>query len=1016
MMKNLKTLPFKEGETYYGFKIERIVPLSSQKATAIFASHEVSGLEVLQFYCDDRENLFAFCFSTIPENDKGIPHILEHSVLSGSKKFPLKDPFQAFSSGSVNTFLNALTGPFITYYPAASILEKDYFNLMELYGDSVFNPLLSKEIFYQEGLRIEIDQKGQPYPKGIVYNEMQGAYSDSEEQIDDLCCKALFDGSKAAYDSGGIPKEIISLTYEEFLSYYKKHYSPSNCKLYLYGNIPLLKQLAFLEEKLFSGLKLPKSGRPKNFFYYPDVPKWSGKKYFNHTIASGALEKAPYNVILNWLLPVKVDPFYSVVTKLIETILLGGVGAPLYRALMDSKLGEDISSVTGFDDQCGFFSFSLGMKGVKVHQQDEVEQFILKQLKEICEKKIEPQAIEGALRRFEFSLRKWKGKYPIGLIRLLRCSKAWLANEDPLPYIDPAPAIRQLRKELKRHPHFLEEFISKNILDNDQLAVVRVKEDPSHQRYVDQQIETVVANQLRQYQKIQPDFPQSQLKSFYEYQNKKDDVKLLAKIPHIKRDDFPHRLNSYPVCVTPLDFNSHITNYLSFTNRICYFSIIISLNNLSDNEKLLLSMLSDIMSQSSLPNMSLEEVGQKIALLMGKYNTTFESGTSFGMPQGAGDIFLLKINIESGFEYITQAIEFVFELIENSLLGDKARLEEYILSNRNDAKLSLSSDCLSYAIDRCAMAFSQTSCNDDFVGGLQEYAFLEHLYHCNDDERQALVGDLETLRNKLLDPSRISFFCCAGGGAASKNQTAIIELCNSFLARRAKIVTKRKKSNKISQDYYAAIAKKNSWIKNIEYKSCEIFSLSVEVAYNVLAIPCMPITDPYYASAQVLAKIISNRYLWQNVRMKGGAYGSHCYCSPYEGYLLFYSYRDPHIGATFNHFRSALSYYSNTFATDEEIEDAVVAILSHSLRPLRPHERALIAYGHKIYKITLKERKRSQQALLQVTKESIRFVSNKLLQSMSQATATVFCKKTQIKQERKEIAAFGFKKIVEYRL
>lgn len=1016
-MKSCEKLSLRVGEEYYGFTIDKLVSIPSQKGRAIFATHNKTGLGLFHFYCDDEENLFSFCFSTIPENDKGIPHILEHSVLSGSKKFPLKDPFLAFSSGSVNTFLNALTAPFITYYPAASILEKDYFNLMELYGDSVFNPLLTKEIFYQEGCRIEIDQKGQPYAKGIVYNEMQGAYSDSEEVIEDICCKALFDGSSVAFDSGGVPKDIINLSYEEFINYYKKHYSPSNCKLYLYGNIDPLKQLEFLDSKILSKLKVCKQDFGKNFFYHPTVPKWNEKKYSSHTIANGTKEKAPFNLILNWLLPVDVDPFYSLVTKLIENILLGGVGAPLYRALMDSKLGQDISSVSGFDDQCGTFSFSLGMKGVKEKNREALEKFILSELTRICENKIEANAIEGALRQFEFSLRKWDGKYPIGLLRLLRCSKALMANEDPLPYLDPAKDLARLRRVLKNNPRFLEEFIESNIINNNQCAVVWIKEEPSYQSVVDSQIQKALTDQFRLYQKTDKDFPHRQLKEFYQYQNRPEDTKVLEKIPHIKKSDFPHLLNRYHLQTLPLDLGSTLTKFTTLTNDICYFSIIINLDDLSANEKMLLSMLSDMMIQSSLPSMSLVEVGQKISLLMGKYNVGFESGSSFGVKQGAGDIFALKINFEATTDYFLEALDFVFELVQKSNLGDKARLEEYILSNRNDAKLSLSSDCLSYAIDRCATAFTESAKNDDYIGGLLEYGFLELIYGFKEAQLNCLVADLEKLRNKLLDPNRLSFFLAASGTKKKLNlQSSMINQCNKFLLERSKIAKVCRKSYSLQTDYFDLVSKKVRWKSFLKPKSCELFYLPIEVAYNVLAIPCMPITDPHYASARVLAKIISNKYLWQNVRMKGGAYGSHCYCLPYEGYMLFYSYRDPNISTTFNHFKAALSYYSSVTPSDTEIEDAVVAILSHELRPLRPKQKSLIAYGHKLYNITHKERKRAQEALLNVTKESIVLASRYLLKSMESASATVFCKKSQIEVELPKLKAFGFDRVKTYRL
>ncbi|MDR2731551.1 MAG: insulinase family protein, partial [Treponema sp.] len=407
-----------------GFKILDVVDLQELHASGIWAKHEKTGVEVFHVLNDDNENLFCFGFKTFPQDNTGAAHILEHTVLCGSERYPLKDAFLVLAQGSLQTFLNAMTFPDKTVYPASSTNEHDYFNLMSVYGDAVFHPLLSQWSFMQEGHRKEFSKDGKLSITGVVYNEMKGAYSSLDTYAGHWSIKAIMPNTPYDFESGGDPRAIPQLTWEGLKEFHRSRYSPANCRIFLAGNIPTEKQLAFLSDKFFSGAEGGEACKT-----IEKTERWNTPKIIHIPCPAGSESKP--TVFISWLCSDVTDTYESLALAALTEILLGHDGSPLTRALIESGLGEDITPVSGLEGEIRETLFTAGLKSVKCGTAEkagkQVEQLILNELKRLVSEGIPEEEIEAALLSMEFSQREIKrANGPYSLVWMRRSLRGWL--------------------------------------------------------------------------------------------------------------------------------------------------------------------------------------------------------------------------------------------------------------------------------------------------------------------------------------------------------------------------------------------------------------------------------------------------------------------------------------------------------------------------------------------------------------------------------------------------------------
>ena len=480
-MNEIKT-SLKKGQVLdSGFSILDVVDLSELKAIGIWAKHKKSGVEVFHVLNDDDENLFSFSFTTYPTDNTGLPHILEHSVLCGSERYPLKDAFIVLAQGSLQTFLNAMTFPDKTVYPASSTNEHDYFNLMSVYGDSVFRPLLPEWTFMQEGHRYEFaadadNPDGKLSITGVVYNEMKGAYSSQDSYAGLWSVKAILPDTPYAFESGGDPVEIPQLTYEDLKQFHKNRYAPANCRIFLAGNISTEKQLDFLNKEVFSTID---KGKACDEIH--KVKKWKKPKTFNIPYPAGSDNKS--TIFVSWLCCDATQVNESISLAALTEILLGHDGSPLTRVLIESGLGEDITPVSGLEGEIRETLFVAGLKGVKGDPQnmgEKIEALIMTELNRLAVEGIPPQEIEAALLAMEFSQREIRRSGgPFSLVWMRRSLRSWLHGSKPWESLLLKPMMEHIKNSLAENPKYFESLIQKYFLDNPHraLVILEPKED-----------------------------------------------------------------------------------------------------------------------------------------------------------------------------------------------------------------------------------------------------------------------------------------------------------------------------------------------------------------------------------------------------------------------------------------------------------------------------------------------------------------------------------------------------------
>ncbi|MCD2417069.1 insulinase family protein, partial [Borreliella burgdorferi] len=517
------------------FKLISKTYLEEHGAEGYYFKHE-SGLEVFHLKSDSfKENAFCIAFKTIPSNNTGVAHVLEHTIFCGSSKYKIKDPFLYLLKGSLNTFLNAMTFPDKTIYPAASTIEKDYFNLFNIYADSIFNPLLKKESFMQEGYNIN--------PKdfkvsGIVFNEMKGSYSNKNSLINEIVSSSLFEEGAYKYDSGGIPTNIIDLTYESFLDFYKKYYTLENCKIFLCGNTQTEKNLNFIEKYIIRPYKKEKSNVNINI---ENVKRWEKGKKLTYKIPKENDNSLGVYTI-NWLCTEINNIEDSIGLEILSEILLDD-SCSFTINILKSGIGEDIAHISGINTDLKESIFSFGLQNVVENKEKEFKNLVFSELKNLVKNKIPKELIKGILFGYEFALKEEKGQnFPIAL--MIKSFKGWLNGLHPIKTLQTSYYINEITNKLEKGIYYFENLIEKYLIFNNHYTLISFIPSHDTEKEMEEEIEKKLMAREIEIKQNPEEFLQfkKDYNQFKKYQNKKDSKADIAKLPLLKIEDLPKQI------------------------------------------------------------------------------------------------------------------------------------------------------------------------------------------------------------------------------------------------------------------------------------------------------------------------------------------------------------------------------------------------------------------------------------------------------------------------------------------
>ena len=897
--------------------------------------HSKFNTQHIHLDADNDEKVFMVAFRTIPEDSTGVAHILEHTSLCGSKKYPVRDPFFMMIRRSLNSFMNAFTSSDWTAYPFATQNNKDFNNLLDVYVDSAFFPRLDPLDFSQEGHRLEIDNENKLEIKGVVFNEMKGAMSSPTDQLWHGMSKYLFEETTYHHNSGGDPEKIIDLTHADLVAFHQKHYHPSNATFFTFGNVSIDEIHDHLEENVFQKFTPASEQLTIN----------PAKIFTNPVRASGTYQPLPgdesnHHVVISWLLGDSHDPLNLLEKYFLSNILLDNSASPLRKALELSKIGKSPSPFLGIEPSNKEIVFMAGLEGVGPDKAIEVEELILSTLQKLVKDGVPEDLINSSLHQLEIGQREVSGGgMPYGLQLMLGCMNACIHHDDPISMLDLDANFTKL-KTLISQKGYLEELISTSLIKNQHRLNYELKPDPKF----NENLENFFASTLKSKEKVLTDRDIGEINDLAEAlkarQEAVDDVEIL---PKVTIQDIP--LKREYASASFLKNNRSV--YEVGTNGLMYSDFLFPCKNLSSQELLFSSLYTFILTEVGLCESSYEEVQALQSSITGGINATFKLHTNGQDEPGKLFLSISSKSLEDNFDAMEKL---VFNTLENARFDEKNRILDLfnIFIARNEESLNQNGHIL--AMNSAASSLNTFSATAFQMSGLrmlnQSKAAISKIKEITDANE--LIDTLKSIHSKVFhNPFKI-FTACSPNALQEKS----MEFTNI--------------QSKAEQSLTKPATEQIGWITGSQ------------VCYCAEAFQGVPREHPDAPALSVLATVLRNGFLHTAIREKGGAYGAGATNDTSTNTFKFFSYRDPKCTETFIAFKEAIEW-SKTSITNQHLEEAILGVVSSIDKPLSPVGEAKNDFNFNLENISTKERLEMRQRVINCSIEDLIRVSKKYL-------------------------------------
>ena len=957
----------KAGDKIHGFTVEQVTDLPEYRGKGVRLRHDATGAGVFHLHNDDKENLFSFAFKTPATDNTGAAHILEHCVLAGSEKYPVKDPFLSMMNGSMNTFLNAMTYPDKTVYPAASTVPRDYFNLMSVYIDAVFFPLLREEMFMQEGIRFEPADGGEAVPSGVVFNEMKGAYSNHDSIAAEYSNRFLFPESTYRFDSGGEPAEIPGLSYAEFRKFHERFYHPSNCRIFLYGDIDTAEQLEFIQNSALSRF----SSQTEPAEDLPIQKSWDKpvRESVTSSLASeGGEDESGTTISLNWKCDSSENSLNILKFEVLSEALMGNMGAPIYKAVVESGIGEDLSPVSGLDTDLREMVFSVGIRGSRPEKLEDFEQLIETELQKLVSEGIPEVSLQGAIHRVEFRNREIRGGAPFGLRLMGRSLKGWLHGYMPDDTITFREPMEALKAELEMNPRLFEELIQRWLLENNHRLTLVVEPSAEHNDRIEEDITAAVRNARAGFDENALAEEKIRFESFRKFQQTADSAEDAAKIPSLDISDVPAEISRIKTEKEALEGVTLFKHDL-FTNGIIYIDFAVDIRDISDEEGMLLPFLSRMVCSSGLPGKGYDEVALDLALKTGGLYTFLESSrTADGTEQRKDYLFFRMKTLEDDLD---EAFELVADMLLHSMISDPVRVKDLLLEMRNDFKASILPAGHSYCSVKASAEFDRVMEREDEWRGVRQFLFLNKTAADMEASVKSICRSLDALRKKLIVKKRL-VLNITGRAGLFKN---VEDKLKSFIGR--------------LDEGSEAVEAAGIDLKKTPSFSMGALSVPSSICFSSRCLKAAFIGTAEHAHQSLLAHMLKTNDLWEEVRMKNGAYGVYASVNGTEGLMTISTYRDPAPVENLDAAEHAIAAAAAGRYDDTDLKKAIITVVGRDLKPLSPGEKSLIGFRRDLYGITDHIRQHKRDAMLSASASDIRAAAESLLASLKDSVAVV---------------------------
>lgn len=964
---------FKKGCNYKQFEVLNVFDVLDYHSTAVHVRHRSTGLEVFHLHNDDSENLFGFVFRTPNEKSNGAAHIIEHSVLCGSQKFPLKDPFIVLSNQSVKTYLNALTYSDKTVFPGSSIVEADYFNLLDVYGDAVFFPKLDREIFMQEAWRLELDEEDKPSIQGVVYNEMKGVYSSFESVASDAVIASLFEGTIYEKDSGGDPLHIPELTYEQFREFHTRYYRPDNCFLFLYGNIPTERQLDYIQSSILDRIERTfersASGADRcagDFLQL--VQNHENMQPVCRTFDAPAGDGESGNTVLvSWNEGHSTDAESAVEKLVLAGILCNHDGSPLQKALIKSGLGEDTAPQTGLVGSLYSTVLTVGLRGVKPGLEKEVEKCVFDTIRTLVADGIPRKHVDSALMALEFSCREIKrGSGPYSLYLLSQVASGWLYGDGVENQIRMRAHIDSVRKKIEQDGQYLVRLMKNLLLENKNRSLVVVSPSKEYNARREHSEKELIRSLMAC---TTPEKIKAECRAMHDFQQKEDDASCL---PHLNPQDFirdgkPMMNRSSTVVSEISGYDGSAVPFIKNeenTNGIVYFDVGFPVDVLEPRDYPFLPLFSQCVTECGWKQLDWAAAAEEIALHTGGIRTsllTMETADTecsrkrFSSCNWIGrDWIVFRVSMIE--EQCRQAMDILKDCLAGVDFSDYARLKDIAVEARNDFESSIIPDGHSFAASRVCCRESRKNAVDELWNGLRQYYTIRE---CAGRKMEDMASLFLRMKKSIMDGGAFVHITAEQSG---------FEIMSGILPDFINALRIHSVAPPVNCEF-------SDFLSLLEIDgaadSPEVFVAPSQVGFAAECIPAAKYGTKESAAEEVCAHWISNNLLWEKIRTVGGAYGAFCSVEPLSSFMVFETYRDPRPFDSFSAFSESLAEASKIEFSIEETERAVLGCYSQFVQPHTPKSRGSIGLTRILYGILDEDRERNVKMLLEVSPDDM---------------------------------------------
>lgn len=938
----------------HGFRLDETVALPEIAGVGRRFTHVRTGARLLHLEVRDEEHLFVAAFRTPPPDDTGLPHILEHTVLCGSRRYPVKDPFVEMLKSSLATFLNAITWPDRTIYPCASANLRDFRNLMAVYCDAVFFPLLTKDHFQQEGCHLAVADPDRPDSplviRGVVFNEMKGAYSTLDGMLDRVAVAALFPDTPAGRDSAGWPDAIPSLTYEQFLQYHRQHYHPSNAFFILYTCSPIESHLKFLDEEVLASFE-----REKPPPAIPLQPRWTAPRRIEATYPALPGETADRRsvVTIDWLTHPSDDVDTTVAMSVASHYLFAHAGSPLRHALEDTHWGDEVvASVSGARREA---TFMVGLLGTDAARAPAIEELVFDVLRRETSRGFDRDLLDAAFHQFELATLHIPEMFP--LILADRVLLLWLYDAPPWAWLDIRARLAALRERMRQDPRFIERAVQHWLLLNPHRVTVTLRPDPDLNRRREEEWACRLEARQREMTASELDKLARETRELDARKAAPNSPQALATLPRLSLADVRPEPRLIPTTVKMIH-GSPLLRVEMLTRGVTYIVLAAEISAVSADEWIQLPALVDLWLNTGAAGLDHVTMARReSAVCSGLQGAVIATGC---VEDPTRLRLYLSIATHALENRLPAALEVITDRLEQPNFIDPPRISTLLAERQSELRDDVLHSGSAYATRRAARRLGPVSACEESMSGIEQVRASRRFAEAAARDGAAVGESFATLHRHVL--------ACARWHLAAAGSDAAIETLerwfSDFVARPGGSA--------------GAVAPLPSSV--LSSPELEGIAAPSDVAFTGLAAPAIPVTDLRSAALRVLLHQLTLDHLWTEIRVRRGAYGCSARYMALSGLLIASSYRDPTPAESLQVFRHLPDYVEHEMDLSPAVlEQAIIGTLKPYERPFRPAGAVNEALSRYLTGANDEFLQRDRAALLAVDDKAIRHVSETVL-------------------------------------